>query len=365
MTRFLLVAISGWYAVMVLATLATRSEGGLGVLLKVDRAVLLHFGANHGALVRAGEVWRLATSCLLHANAVHLVANGFALFVLGRNLEAFYGAWSLLFLFLISGIAGSAASAFLSETTSVGASGGIFGLLGASLVFSYLHRDLLPKRVIRIMGTALVPWVVFNVVVGMFFPVIDANAHIGGLLAGAAVAFYLPVPAVEEALGRRRDGPGRALGVCALGLMLVSLMAGRPTLSRMVGSDRARWDSRVMAIIAVGERAQDMRVVNERLRREPDVPSLWRERARLHARSALWVAALEDYRRAVRLAGEAVDPLEAVDRYLRAAALAATGETEAAEAAFELALRADPTDPGRESAERVLRKAGIPIPLLR
>ena len=93
-------------------------------------AVLLAFGANFGPLVRAGEWWRLVASMFLHGSWLHLLLNGYALFVLGRNVEAFYGRWKLLALFLGSGIAGGVASGLLPNPPSVGASGGIFGVFG-------------------------------------------------------------------------------------------------------------------------------------------------------------------------------------------------------------------------------------------
>ena len=133
-----------------------------------------------------GEWWRLFTAPMLHGNLIHLVMNGLGLLYLGRRTEVMASWPHLALVFLISMIAGGVASAHgLPEQASVGASGGIMGLLGFLLVFEFLHGRLVPKRASRRLVAALV----FTFVIGFVgYNFIDNWAHGGGLVAGMAYA---------------------------------------------------------------------------------------------------------------------------------------------------------------------------------
>ena len=213
-----------------------------------DLAVQVAFGANFGPLVADGDIWRLVTSIFLHANLLHLVLNGWALYVLGRNLEAFYGAWRFLALFLLSGVAGAICSAMLSHAISVGASGGVFGLLGASVVFAFRWRALLPGRVTRVMGTALLPWVALNLVLGVVIPRIDIAAHLGGLAGGALLALVLVPDTMSEARGRTPAPPRFVASLC-VSLLATSFLAAGANLFSRRGPDGAVLDPRVEAAL--------------------------------------------------------------------------------------------------------------------
>ncbi len=265
-------------------------------------AVVLAFGANYGPLVADGDLWRLVTSIFLHGGLLHLLLNAYALFFLGRNLEAFYGAWSLFVLFLGSGVAGSIASAALSHNISVGASGGIFGLLGASLVFAFRHRGLLPKRVVTIMGTALVPWVVLNLVTGYFLPVVDIHAHWGGLVGGALLAFVIPPLALEEALGRPAPGTPRFLASLCLSLFIVSFAAAAQNIFVMRGESGAILDPRV----ATGLPDSNL---DGAIERSPDDVRLLSMRAQREVASGDWIEAIRDYQRILDLNPQSADAL--------------------------------------------------------
>lgn len=138
----------------------------------------------------SGEWWRLLTSPMLHGNAIHLVMNGLGLLYLGRRTEVMAGWPQLALVFLFSLIGGGIASAYgLPDKSSVGASGGIMGLLGFLLVFERLHGRLVPKRSTRRLLAALT----FTFVIGFVgYKFIDNWAHAGGLVAGmvyAAIVF--------------------------------------------------------------------------------------------------------------------------------------------------------------------------------
>ena len=137
-----------------------------------------------------GEWWRLLTGPMLHGQLLHLVMNSLGLLYLGRRTEVVAGWSHLALVFLLSMLAGGVASAYgLPSVPSVGASGGILGLLGFLLVFELLHGKLVPRRATRRLCAALI----FTFVVGFVgYLFIDNWAHGGGLLAGmmyAAIVF--------------------------------------------------------------------------------------------------------------------------------------------------------------------------------
>jgi len=153
-----------------------------------DRLIVL--GANDGRLVRQGEVWRLVTSMFLHGSFVHLAMNAWALLQLGGLFEMLLGSRRLLLVYFASGIAGSCASAFFTHSLSVGASGAIFGLMGALIAFLLRHRDILTPGAKSLLGQ-LVLWAGVNIALGASMPKIDNAAHLGGCAAGMLLGFAL------------------------------------------------------------------------------------------------------------------------------------------------------------------------------
>jgi len=153
--------------------------------------LLIRAGAQYGRAIARGETWRLVSCIFLHGSGLHLFMNGLALVGLGRLCEALYGRTRFIALFLISGIAGSALSYAGGHQLSIGASGAIFGLLGAPIVFGWRHRAELPPEISRWLRRSLAPWVVLNLFIGLVVPFIDNLAHVGGLIAGVLMALVL------------------------------------------------------------------------------------------------------------------------------------------------------------------------------
>ena len=147
-----------------------------------------------GALVRErvtqGEWWRLLSATVLHGNLEHIVGNAVSLYVLGMASEHAYGTRSMLLIYIASGIAGSVLSAAMSPGPSVGASGAIFGLMGAIVVLFWKHHSALMVRDKRI-GVVIAVWALFTIAAGLMTPMIDNAAHLGGLFGGMAVAWAL------------------------------------------------------------------------------------------------------------------------------------------------------------------------------
>lgn len=178
------------------------------VLQVADRRVvpaILH-GANIDFLVWEGQWWRLISATFLHGGWLHLVFNAYALYVLGPVLERLYGSRRFVVLYVGAGLLASLASLWLTGR-SVGASGAIFGLLGALMAFGLRHRQKLPPKVGKAFGVGMLPWVVINIGIG-FIPglQIDNAAHIGGLIAGALLALPMSTTLEAEPLRWRRAG---------------------------------------------------------------------------------------------------------------------------------------------------------------
>ena len=162
-----------------------------GFLLELFRGdALLEAYANYGPAVLHGQWWRLVTSMFLHGGFVHLLLNAWALYQLGGLFEIWMGSVPLLLVYFVSGIAGSLASALITSTPSVGASGAIFGLLGALIAFLLRrHESLTPQA--RSLLMQLVGWAAINVVFGFSVKNIDNAAHLGGCAAGFLLGLLL------------------------------------------------------------------------------------------------------------------------------------------------------------------------------
>jgi rhomboid protease GluP len=164
----------------------------VGFVLQILRPSVIEAGAN-GPEVLQGEWWRLVTSMFLHGGFIHLFLNGWALYQLGTLFELLMGSARLLMVYFLTGIAGSLASAFITGNHSVGASGAIFGLMGALIAFLLKHRDNLTPQAKSLLMQLLL-WAGINVFLGFSTPGIDNAAHLGGAAAGLLLGFTLPEP---------------------------------------------------------------------------------------------------------------------------------------------------------------------------
>ncbi len=196
---------------LVVANLAVY---GLGVLAGLAGASIVPAYGMVGAAVATGEWWRLLTAPFLHAGLWHVGLNMFALWVLGGVVEPLLGRGRFLALYVLSALGGTVASYLFNSPliVSVGASGAVFGLLGATLVLlRRLDRDV----------SGVVVILLLNVVLGFVLPGIDWRAHLGGLLVGAVVAagFAYPPRGSRTLVG--------ALTCAAVALAMAWLVSGR------------------------------------------------------------------------------------------------------------------------------------------
>ncbi|MBA3075566.1 MAG: rhomboid family intramembrane serine protease [Anaerolineae bacterium] len=146
-------------------------------------------GGKINEMILRGQIWRLLTPMLLHGGLLHLAFNMYALFIIGRGLEHFYGHWRYLVLYLIAGYTGNVLSFLFSANPSLGASTAIFGLAAAQGVLILKNRKLFGnKSQSMLINLGLV--LAINLSLGFSANSgIDYWGHIGGLVGGAIFAW--------------------------------------------------------------------------------------------------------------------------------------------------------------------------------
>lgn len=150
----------------------------------------LRSGALYAPLVREGEVWRLFTAIFLHADMEHLLSNCLMLYIAGLGCEQALGRLPFLMVYMISGIMANIFSLFfLSDIISLGASGAIFGIIGALVVFFYQYRNIYTVHDKRI-GFVFLIWSVYSFLTAMVDPYINNTAHISGFACGGVTQFF-------------------------------------------------------------------------------------------------------------------------------------------------------------------------------
>ncbi|HML24827.1 MAG TPA: rhomboid family intramembrane serine protease [Aggregatilinea sp.] len=144
--------------------------------------------------IRDGEYYRLLTSMFLHLNLMHIVFNGYALYIIGRDVEALFGHVRFALIYFLGGLSGSLASFVFTSAPSVGASGAIFAVFGAEAVYFYQHRRLHGEMGRRHLNQLIVLMVV-NLALGVLSQAttykIDNAGHIGGLIGGVVLAWFI------------------------------------------------------------------------------------------------------------------------------------------------------------------------------
>ena len=205
------------YAVMALCVIVFAAEVLTGQLVGSGSPIV-------GALLyyppyTSVEPWRMLTSLFVHGSILHILFNMYSLFILGPELERLVGRWRFVALFLLSGLGGSVAVLLSSPASPViGASGAIFGLFGAYFVIAR-HLGGNSRQLIIV--------IVINLVIGFIVPNIAWQAHVGGLLIGALVAFVLV---------RTRDRQKRGIQLPLLAGVLALLIAATVVGVQIIGA---------------------------------------------------------------------------------------------------------------------------------
>jgi len=199
---------------------------------------LIRYGAKVNPLIWEGEFWRLLTPAFLHVTLMHLLSNCIILYFLGSILEALIGRWRLLIIYLFSGITGNLLSLKFSPFISLGASSAVFGILGAAIIYGIIYRKLVPRNFYRIVIICLVPFLIYNFIVGYIHGRIDNYAHIGGLLGGVFISYLLGVEFPHKI--SRKPGWGNAIALTiAFSLLYMYCMQAYPRAYAVYYSIRA------------------------------------------------------------------------------------------------------------------------------
>jgi len=198
-------------------------------LTRPDVDDLFRWGGNSAsAVVHDGELWRLLSATVLHAGLMHLALNLYALWMAGEQVARWFGHGRFLLIYWGSALLGSALSLHFAaqQSVSVGASGAVFGVLGALLVGVWQRRERVPAdlRVHLLISQGL--FVVIALAMGFVSDGIDHAAHIGGLLAGAVMAWLMLDRAGVRAGERLRRRPVLAVGL--VGLVVAGLVWTAP-----------------------------------------------------------------------------------------------------------------------------------------
>ncbi|MEW6582642.1 MAG: rhomboid family intramembrane serine protease [Actinomycetota bacterium] len=209
------VATVALIAVNVVVFLAEMSQG-IGVR-GIGGSQIIRDGAVAGPLVADGEWWRLVTSGFIHAGLGHIAFNMLALWWLGGALERYIGVWRLLAIYGAALLWGSAGAILLSpDNLTVGASGGVFGLMAALLV---IER----QRGMALLGSSIGVVLLLNLGITFAIPGISIGGHLGGLVGGGLAALVL------SGFGRGHIAYGRVAAPMVVGLAAV--LAGAVALS--------------------------------------------------------------------------------------------------------------------------------------
>lgn len=173
---------SAFIAIMIAYYIFLTIMGG-----STNTLTLLVYGAFYPPLIAEyHEYYRFITSIFIHIGITHIFFNSYALYSLGPVIEKFMGKKKYFAFFLLTGISGNIVTYFFNyDSLSAGASGSIFGLLGAFLYLSIQFKEIIPESVKK----NIVYNIVINLILTFSIPSISVSAHLGGLISGFLLSF--------------------------------------------------------------------------------------------------------------------------------------------------------------------------------
>ncbi|MDP3538656.1 MAG: rhomboid family intramembrane serine protease [Azonexus sp.] len=224
-----------------------------------NNGIQLAWGANFGPATQDGQWWRLGSAMFLHFGLIHIAMNMWALWDAGQLVERMFGHLRFFVIYLASGLCGNLLSLVMqgNEAVSGGASGAIFGIYGALLIYLWLERANFDPKEFRWLFRTASAFTCISIVLGLMVPGIDNSAHIGGLLSGALLGMLLGRPLHDAT-------PWSWQGRLAGGLVLAITIAG---LATHIPAPSYRWSEEVAA----------REEIKEFFEREARIQSNWQE----------------------------------------------------------------------------------------
>jgi rhomboid protease GluP len=176
-----------------------------GIAMDPNLRQSVEWGANFGPYTLGGQPWRLLSSMFVHGGLLHILFNMWCLWDLGAMAEGLYGHWTFALVYLLCGVGGSLASVWWHPVgVSVGASGAIFGIVGALIASHYLGEFSAPMVVVRSRLRSVLVFAGYALIFGAMSGRTDNAAHLGGLvtglLLGALIARLSPEPSILRRL---------------------------------------------------------------------------------------------------------------------------------------------------------------------
>jgi rhomboid protease GluP len=189
--------------------------------LSFDPSLLIGVGSNFGPFTTDGDWWRLLTAMFLHVGLLHVAFNMWALVSFGPMVERLYGSVSYLVIYLVAGLAGNLASvSWDPDVNSVGASGAIFGTLGALIAVHVRAGSTIPVSVVRPVRNSSLFYTGFALCAGLASTGVDNAAHLGGVAAG----FLMGVALSSVVTGR--TGALRVVRAASQALVVTAFLLG-------------------------------------------------------------------------------------------------------------------------------------------
>lgn len=209
------------YGLIIVNLLIFAVAGALGAgVLRVDPEAMIRLGTDYTPLTLGGQWWRLFSSMFLHFGILHIGFNMWALFSNGRLAERVFGHARYLFIYLTAGVTGSVTSLLWHPVVNgAGASGAIFGIIGAMMAFFAKRVAGVPLSIAKAQLRSMAVYAAYALLAAARIPGIDNAAHLGGVCAGFVLGLILTQPIDVTA---RASNPWKAQWSLALGLVSVT-----------------------------------------------------------------------------------------------------------------------------------------------
>ena len=155
------------------------------------------YGGKINQFIAQGQYWRLITPVFLHGSLVHILFNMYALYIIGKGMEMYYGHLEFTLLYFLSGMGGSLFSYLLTPASALGASGAIFGLIAADTILIYKNKEIFGPSAKSMLQRSIMI-IIINLVIGLS-PGIDNWGHVGGLMVGIIFSWFAgPLVSIER-----------------------------------------------------------------------------------------------------------------------------------------------------------------------